>query len=718
MPRQNSFFRISSLLAPLIVFFVVGCGGGGGSTPSSTPVSINSLDGVTNIDTTSSFAYSFSQIVNSSTVTNQSFFLVPTPAANAQATKAAFDSTICNATNALTAIVSCTSTMQCLLDPTSDLQGNTSYTVCLSTAILYSSGLAFEGFMATFTTGTSQSSVSGQVVRLDGTVLEFSDKPIPRTAKIKLIPSTAITTSSAQQAFEAATSMNNEAGTSVTGTYVWAADGTSVLFTPSNKLSYNTIYTISVGANAIAEGSTATTLSFTTATKNDINGDGFADLISGAFTSPYNSAPGKFYIFYGTATGIAACDISSGCTPGATLAGSGETQLGFSSTFAGDVNGDGYEDFLLGAPNVEAATPAGAAYLFLGGTTLTGTLTTSQATATITHTTVTADTLGYSVAGVGDMNNDGYDDVIIGAPEFETSGNSQGQAYLFLGGSTLTGNLDVASANQTLTGQNNDHLGGQVAGAGDVNGDGFADVIVSSLSDRAYVFYGAASLTSSRDASAADAIITGAGSGAFGTSVSGAGDVNGDGRADVVVGDAKTNAGKAYVFLGATLTGNVNAATQASTIISTSNGDDGFGFNVASGGDIDHDGKSDLMISGFTACPDIDPGRAYIFLGKNLIATMNNANADAIIAGAAGGEVLSFGLGKPNDLNNDGYDDLVIGAPHFWTPAGPGHIYIFNGSVTGVASCDLATTPTCPSAILTGATSDALGLLTGQPYNP
>ena len=228
-------------------------------------------------------------------MTATSLFIVPALAPAANVVKAAFDPAICIATNAIAATVGCSSTTTCELDPTADLQPGTRYAACLSQDIAYTMGTGFEGFMATFTTagGTTPVAVSAKLVRLDGTELNLTDKPIPRAVKVKYIPSVALTTAEEQQEFQAAVVLNDAAGTAVAGTYAWAADGTSLLFTPTARLKYRTTYTISVtGAlpAAITIKAATTVGAFTTLTKHDINGDGFADVIVGANSDPTATA--------------------------------------------------------------------------------------------------------------------------------------------------------------------------------------------------------------------------------------------------------------------------------------------------------------------------------------------------------------------------------------------------------------------------------------------
>ncbi len=544
-------------------------------------------------------------------------------------------------------------------------------------------------------------------MKLDGSEIAFTAAPIPRAVKVKYIPENPVTSPAQQQALEAAITLQDGAGTTVAGTYAWAADGSSLLFTPTARLAYRTTYTVHQDGTPVRDAS------FTTLTKDDINGDGFADLIVGALWAGQMTRDGRFYILYGTAAGMPTCDLSGTCTPGAKLSGALHDYMGISNDIVGDVNGDGYEDFIVGAPQT-SGTREGTAYVFAGGTGLTGTLNVSQAHATITATAGgVLDDLGYSVAGAGDMNGDGYDDVVIGAPMI----GDDGKAYVFLGGTTLTGTLDVAAAAQTVTGSGTEFMAAMVDGAGDVNADGYDDIILSSASGHAYVFYGAPTLATARAAAAADARLIGTNE--FGKSVAGVGDVDGDGKADVLVGDPTPGAvpRSAYVFLGGQLTGDVAAGAASSTITVPNGNDDLFARTLTGAGDVDNDGRDDLLIGGFTASPGADRGQAYLFLGSQLPANLTDADANAKFTGATGGDNLSLGLKGAVDFNNDGFDDIVLGAPQYGLISpGKGFAYVFNGSAASIATCDLSTTPTCPTAKITGATKDALGFMGTTKY--
>jgi hypothetical protein len=305
----------------------------------------------------------------------------------------------------------------------------------------------------------------------------------------------------------------------------------------------------------------------------DVNGDGYADVVVGAYkAATTTNAPatnnGRAYFYLGSSTGLAN-------TPSAVLVDPNTTSttdyFGFSVAGAGDVNGDGYADVIVGAYGAATTTNAtatynGRAYLYLGSAA--GLPSTASATLLDPNTTNTGDYFGISVAGAGDVNGDGYADVIVGAYNAATTTNavatSNGRAYLYLGsaaGLPSTASAVLVDPNTTNTG---DYFGGRVAGAGDVNGDGYADVIVGAYgaaattnaaannNGRAYLYLGsAAGLVSTASATLLNPNVLNT-SDFFGNSVAGAGDVNGDGYADVIIGAyyAATGNGKAYIYLG------------------------------------------------------------------------------------------------------------------------------------------------------------------------
>ena len=305
--------------------------------------------------------------------------------------------------------------------------------------------------------------------------------------------------------------------------------------------------------------------------------------------------------------------------------------------------------------------------------------------------------LGNSVAAAGDINGDGFDDLIVGAP----AANQNGEAYVVFGkASGFAPTLSLASLNgangfRIVGATPGEQLGGSVSGAGDVNSDGIADVIVGaseaspngSFSGAAYVVFGKASgFPASFNVSNLNGSngfrIAGESSGnRAGNAVSRAGDVNGDGIADVIVGASEASpngaaaAGAAYVIFG-----KAGGGLPATLNVSSLNGTNGFklsgaaagdraGFSVSGVGDINGDKIADLVVGAMRADPNGgDSGAAYVVFGKvgafaaslNL-ASLNGSNGFRII-GAAAGDQAGYSVSGTGDVNGDGIGDLIVGA--------------------------------------------------------
>ena len=262
-----------------------------------------------------------------------------------------------------------------------------------------------------------------------------------------------------------------------------------------------------------------------------MNGDGYADVIVGAPTN--STGAGYAQVYLGSAAGPSA--VADATYTGAAL----YDGFGGSVAGAGDVDGDGFGDVIVGADG------ANAAYVFLGST---GTLDTTAAV-TLTGEASGA-RFGASVAGIGDVDGDGYADVAVGDPDYM---EYTGKVYVYTGASI--GPSTTATTTWTADSAYN-FFGVWVSGAGDTNGDGYADVIVGNYGDGATTYVGRAFVYEGSAAGLATAPVaswTGeADNDDFGICVSGAGDVNGDGLADVVVGASGHDSmrGRVYVFEG------------------------------------------------------------------------------------------------------------------------------------------------------------------------
>jgi subtilisin family serine protease len=383
----------------------------------------------------------------------------------------------------------------------------------------------------------------------------------------------------------------------------------------------------------------------------DVNGDGFGDLIVGAFG--YDHAVtngGRAYVYSGSATGLMAE------APAWTFDGDqADGNAGWAVATAGDVDGDGYDDVLVGAPFYDAGeTNEGRVYLFLGSSS--GLETTpawifdgDQANAQ----------LGRNVAPAGDVNGDGYDDILLGSHQYASAFPTEGRAFLFLGsasgpGSTPDWTFDGGQENARLT------SGSGLAPAGDVDGDGFDDVVIGASrhdngqtdEGRVYVFLGSSSglaptpdLVIERDTANAR----------FGWSVAGAGDVDGDGYDDLVAGARDDPAGGAvFLYLG----GPLGPDDTADWSFSSDQPGSRVGSRVA-GGDIDGDGFSDVAVgSQYYAVRRSEEGRVWLFRGSMTgLATDPTWSRYGRDTGARYSGVSAVG-----DLDGDGRTEYAITA--------------------------------------------------------
>jgi hypothetical protein len=304
----------------------------------------------------------------------------------------------------------------------------------------------------------------------------------------------------------------------------------------------------------------------------DVNGDGYADLVVGE--SQFNGGTGRFYLYYGGASGLHS-------QPDFHADGSDGNQAGFATApaTAGDVNGDGYADVLIPADG--AAAGAGRVYVYFGSASG------LQATPMLLSAPDgTGSAFGWSVVST-DVNGDGLGDIAVGAIGAATNGRT----YLYLG--TATGlsqtaiNINAPDANGAF---------GIAIANGDANGDGFADLLIGANTagpngeGRAYLYYGSAS------GLAATPVTTLTGPGGAGTYFGGGvslPDVNADGFGDLLIGaNADTNTGKAYVYLGAAA-----GPSTTPTVLPGPDPNGGFGVPCRSVDDVNGDGFGDIAIA-------------------------------------------------------------------------------------------------------------------------
>ena len=394
---------------------------------------------------------------------------------------------------------------------------------------------------------------------------------------------------------------------------------------------------------------------YSVSTAGDINGDGYCDVIIGAYY--YLGGKGKTYVYTGGPDGLSPL-------PHWTAIGENTYDLfGYSVSTAGDVNGNGYCEIIIGAPGYQSSLDKGKAYLYCGS---------SSGLPSSPNWTATGESIGsnfgYSVSTAGDVNGDGYSDVIIGA---DTYSNSKGKAYVFYGSST--GLSTISNWIYTGEGENN-YFGRSVSTAGDINGDGFSDVIVGAdgytwFKGKVYAFYG----SSSGLFLSPNWTMTGENVGDyFGSSISSAGDVNGDAYSDVIIGAYYFSSarGKVYVYHGSS-----SGLTSQNWVTTGENSNYRFGFSVSSAGDVNGDGYSDIIIGsvGYSSFK----GMVYCYYGSTT-GLMPNANWGAI--GENNNDQLGWSVSTAGDINGDGYSDIIIGSQTFASSTGKAYLFYGNAA--------------------------------------
>jgi hypothetical protein len=427
-------------------------------------------------------------------------------------------------------------------------------------------------------------------------------------------------------------------------------------------------------------------LGFSVSSAGDVNGDGYSDVIVGApnYDKGQDNEGGAF-VYKGDPSGLTLTAVTF-------ESNQANAKMGYSVASAGDFNGDGFSDVLVGIPYYDKdAIDEGRANLYLGSSTFFN----SAITAYGLNNSQGGSLMGISVATAGDINGDGFSDIIIGCPQASIGESKEGTVRYYLGNASGA----PKALNTLQINQANAQFGYSLAPAGDVDADGFSDIIVGArwytngqgqdAEGAAFIYRG-----SGNGQLIGPVVIEGNQlNAAMGNKVSSAGDVDGDGYSDVLIsaylfdsGIMKDN-GIVNLYLGSS-TGISAQQQPARTFYGNDN--DHMGSSIACAGDVNGDGYSDILLGAeYHDNGQFNEGAVFVYQGSK----------DGIIGDPAsmlesnqGDGWFGTAVSSAGDVNGDGYSDILIGCYTFDNgQKDEGHVFVYHGGADGVGTKDATT---------------------------
>lgn len=424
---------------------------------------------------------------------------------------------------------------------------------------------------------------------------------------------------------------------------------------------------------------TGALIGISVATAGDVNGDGLSDIIVGA--SQDSNGENK-------EGSVAVCYGNANGNPNSSYAllqiNQPNAQFGYSIAPAGDVDADGYSDIIVGArwyTNGQGQDGEGAAFIYRGGSNG------LQGSPTILEGNQYNAAMGNKVSSAGDVNGDGYSDVLISAYLHDLNIANQkdhGIVNLYLGSSM--GITSQQRPSRTFFGKDNDHMGSSIACAGDVNGDGYSDILLGAeyydngqFNEGGVFVYYGSQGNVGIVGEPVATMESNQADGWFGTAVASAGDVNGDGFSDAVVGALAYSNGQPSEGALFVYYGSKNGFNSAPTIIETSVANGSFG-TVSSAGDVNGDGYSDVVVGSYSySNGQNSEGAVYLYLGSSV----GLINTFLLIESNQVSAFLGNSVAGAGDINGDGFSDIIVSAHQYDNgQTNEGKAWVYYGNAT------------------------------------